>query len=106
MCKPVPLSLGLYSLKMHGLLFTLLVGLAQVGADLIRSSKDAQIPPIYPIGTVAKDESVPKAVGRLFEINGQVTYLAGTSVGAVESVAQKRYSDTAVQEPMRGGSAI
>ncbi len=53
----------------------LLIGLAQASASLIRSSKDPQVPPIYPIGT--KNESFARTSGTLFEIDGKVSYFAG-----------------------------
>lgn len=54
-----------------------LVALAPTIRAELRSSKDPQIPPKYPIGHV--DEAFAKPSGRLFEVNGTVKYMSGTN---------------------------
>jgi hypothetical protein len=43
----------------------------------LRSSKNPQIPPKYPIGHV--DEPFAKPAGRIFEVNGTAKFLTGTN---------------------------
>jgi hypothetical protein len=48
---------------------------ASGAAANLRSAKDTPVPPIYPIGV--KNETFPRTVGTLFEVDGKVQYLSG-----------------------------
>jgi mannan endo-1,4-beta-mannosidase len=70
-------AIGGKGVRMRLALLAGLVGLALADESLIRSIKEPQIPPIYPIGAV--NGSFAKVSGRLFNIDGRVAYFSGTN---------------------------
>lgn len=69
---------------MRSAVFILHIGLVSAAASIVRSVKDPQPPPIYPIGT--SNGSFAKAVGRLFEIDGRTGYFSGETHSKNETI--------------------
>ncbi|OAA66774.1 glycoside hydrolase family 5 protein [Niveomyces insectorum RCEF 264] len=62
----------------------------------IRSVHDPQVPPLYPIGV--KNESFARPAGQLFNINGNVSYFAGTNAWWLGHLTKNEDVDKALQE--------
>ncbi|KAK3934248.1 glycoside hydrolase [Diplogelasinospora grovesii] len=84
--------------------FTWCLALSRAQEEYIRSAKDPQIPPIYPIGTTK--EPFVKVDGRLFNIAGKTGYFAGTNAWWLGHLTNNTDVDTAMQQISNTGYKI